>query len=162
MLREMGVPCLIHQPSYSMLNRWVEPELLPVLEDEGVGCIAFSPLAQGLLTDKYLGEVPDDARVTRADSFKKDFLREENLQKVRALNDIAERRGQTLAQMALAWVLRDPRVTSVLIGASSVRQLEENVSALDRLGFSEDELAEIDRYATDAGINIWAQSSEAG
>ena len=162
LLREMGVPCLIHQPSYSMLNRWVEPELLPTLEDEGVGCIAFSPLAQGLLTDKYLGGVPDDARVKRAESFREDFLREENLHKVRALNDIAERRGQTLAQMALAWVLRDPRITSVLIGASSVRQLEENVAALDHLQFTDDELAEIDRYATDAGINIWAQSSQAG
>lgn len=162
LLREMGVPCLIHQPSYSMLNRWVEPELLPVLEDEGVGCIAFSPLAQGLLTDKYLAGVPESARAKRADSFREDFLREENLRKVRALNAIAERRGQTLAQMALAWVLRDPRVTSVLIGASSVRQLEENVAALDRLDFSDDELAEVDRYATDAGINIWAQSSEAG
>ena len=162
LLKEMGVPCLIHQPSYSMFNRWVEPELLPALEDEGVGCIAFSPLAQGLLTDKYLGDVPDDARAKRAESFREDFLREENLRKVRALDAIAQRRGQTLAQMALAWVLRDPRVTSVLIGASSVRQLEENVATLDRLGFSNDELAEIDRHATDARINIWAQSSQAG
>ena len=161
-LRDMGVPCLIHQPSYSMFNRWVEPELLPALEDEGVGCIAFSPLAQGLLTDKYLAGVPEGARVTHADSFREDFLRDENLRKVRGLNAIAEKRGQTLAQMALAWVLRDPRVTSVLIGASSVRQLEENVAALDRLGFSDEELAEIDRYATDAGVNIWARSSEAG
>ena len=161
-LRSMGVRCLIHQPSYSMLNRWVEPELLPALEDEGVGCIAFSPLAQGLLTDKYLGGIPEGARVTHADSFREDFLRDENLRKVRALNAVAGRRGQTLAQMALAWVLRDPRVTSVLIGASSVLQLEENVAALDRLGFSSDELAEIDRYATDADINIWARSSDAG
>ena len=161
-LRAMDVPCLIHQPSYSMLNRWVEPELLPALEDEGVGCIAFSPLAQGLLTDKYLGDVPDSARVRRADSFREDFLREENLRKVRALDAIARRRGQSLAQMALAWVLRDPRVTSVLIGASSVRQLEENVAALDGLSFSDAELEEIDRHATDADVNIWAQSSEAG
>lgn len=161
-LREMGVPCLIHQPSYSMLNRWVEPELLGVLEEEGVGCIAFSPLAQGLLTGKYLHGVPEDARVNRSGSFKKEFLNERTLAKVRALNDVAGSRGQTLAQMALAWVLRDPRITSVLIGASSVAQLEENVGALAKLSFTDDELALIDRHATDAGINIWAQSSEAG
>lgn len=161
-LRAMDVPCLIHQPSYSLLNRWIEPEVLPALEEEGMGCIAFSPLAQGLLTGKYLAGVPEDARVRHSDSFRDTFLSEENLGKVRALNAIAERRGQTLAQMALAWVLRDPRVSSVLIGASSVRQLEENVAALDRLTFSPDELAEIDRYATESGINIWAESSEAG
>ncbi len=161
-LRGMGVPLLIHQPSYSMLNRWVEPDLLPALEDEGVGCIAFSPLAQGLLTSKYLGGVPEDARVHRADSFKAAWLNDANLDKVRALNAVAERRGQSLAQMALAWVLRDPRITTALIGASSVAQLEENVAALDRLEFTAEELAEIDRHATDAGINIWAQSSEAG
>jgi len=162
MLRSMGVRCLIHQPSYSMLNRWVEPELLSTLEEYGVGCIAFSPLAQGLLTDKYLAGIPEGARVTHADSFREEFLREENLRKVRALDGIARHRGQSLAQMALAWVLRDPRVTSVLIGASSVAQLEENVAALDRLDFSDDELTEIDRHATDAGINIWARSHEAG
>jgi L-glyceraldehyde 3-phosphate reductase len=161
-LRDMGVPLLIHQPSYSMLNRWVEPDLLPALEDEGVGCIAFSPLAQGLLTSKYLGGVPQDARVRRASSFKAAWLNDANLDKVRSLNAIAERRGQTLAQMALAWVLRDPRITTALIGASSVAQLEENVDALERLEFTPEELAEIDRHATDAGINIWAQSSEAG
>ncbi len=161
-LRDMGVPCLIHQPSYSMLNRWVEPDLLPTLEEEGVGCIAFSPLAQGLLTDKYLGGVPEDARVHRADSFKAAWLDEERLGKVRALNAIAERRAQSLAQMALAWVLRDPRVTSALIGASSVAQLEENVAALERPEFTQEELDEIDRHATDADINIWARSSEAG
>ncbi len=160
LLREMGVPCVIHQPSYSMLNRWVEPELLDTLEQEGVGCIAFSPLAQGLLTSKYLHGVPDSARVKHYGSFREEFLTEETLGKVRALNDIALARGQSLAQMALAWVLREPRITSVLIGASSVAQLEENVATLSNLAFTADELAAIDRHATDAGINIWAQSSE--
>ncbi|MEJ2666623.1 MAG: L-glyceraldehyde 3-phosphate reductase [Deinococcales bacterium] len=162
LLRAQGVRCLIHQPSYSMLNRWIEPDLLGVLEEERLGCIAFSPLAQGLLTDKYLSGVPEGARATHAESFREDFLRAENLAKVRALDAIARRRGQTLAQMALAWVLRDPRITSVLVGASSVRQLEENVAALEHLEFDADELAEIDRHATDSDINIWARSSEAG
>ncbi|MDZ7706339.1 MAG: L-glyceraldehyde 3-phosphate reductase [Trueperaceae bacterium] len=162
LLREMGVPLLIHQPSYSMLNRWIEVELLDALGELGVGSIVFSPLAQGLLTSKYLGGVPEDARVNYAPSFKRDFLNEDTLSKVRALNEMAQDRGQSLAQMAIAWVLRDPRVTSALIGASSVDQLRENVAALDRLDFADDELATIERYATDSGINIWAQSSEAG
>lgn len=160
-LREMGAPCLIHQPSYSMLNRWIESDLLETLEDEGIGCITFSPLAQGLLTDKYLGGVPEDARVNKSGSFKRDFLSEENLSRVRALNGVAERRGQSLAQMALAWNLRDPRVTSVLIGASSVSQIEENVAALRNIKFSPDELREIDQHAAEGDINIWAASSEA-
>jgi L-glyceraldehyde 3-phosphate reductase len=159
-LRDLGIPLLIHQPSYSMLNRWIEPELLEVLGDEGVGCITFSPLAQGMLTDKYLDGIPEGSRATRADgSLSPDLLTDETLARIRALNKIAGRRGQTLAQTALAWTLRDARVTSTLIGASSVRQLEENVAALDRLDFTEDELAEIDRHATDSGINIWAGSS---
>ena len=161
-LKELGVACLIHQPSYSMLNRWIEAELLAVLGEEGIGCIAFSPLAQGLLTAKYLGEIPADARVHHYGSFRRGFLTDEILDRVRALNEIAQRRGQSLAQMALSWCLRDPRVTSVLIGASSVRQLEENVAAFERLDFTVEELAEIDRYAVDSGINIWAASSQAG
>ena len=161
LLREMGTPCLIHQPSYSMLNRWIEGDLLDTLEDEGIGCITFSPLAQGLLTDKYLGDVPEDARVNKSGSFKQDFLSEANLSRVRALNGVAERRGQSLAQMALAWNLRDPRVTSVLIGASSVSQIEENVAALQNLEFNPDELQEIDRHAAEGGVNLWAASSEA-
>ncbi|MDZ7799797.1 MAG: L-glyceraldehyde 3-phosphate reductase [Trueperaceae bacterium] len=162
LLREKGVPLLIHQPSYSMLNRWIEDELLDAVEELGTGVIAFSPLAQGLLSDKYLGEIPEDARAHRAPSFLPDFLTDANLQKVRALNDIARRRGQSLAQMALAWCLRDPRVTTVLIGASRPEQIRENVAGLDRLDFSDDELAEIEPHATDAGLNIWAASSEAG
>jgi L-glyceraldehyde 3-phosphate reductase len=143
-----------------MLNRWIESDLLDVLREEGVGCIVFSPLAQGLLTDRYLEGVPPGSRGSRDGSLKTDMLSEENLVKVRALNDIAKRRGQTLAQMALAWTLRDARVTSALVGASSVAQLEDNVAALRNLGFSEEDLAEIDRYATDGGINLWAQSSK--
>jgi L-glyceraldehyde 3-phosphate reductase len=162
LLREMGVPLLIHQPSYSMLNRWIEEELLGTVDDLGVGVIGFSPLAQGLLTTKYLGGLPDDARAVKDGSFRRSFLNEETLEKVRALGAIAQRRGQTLAQMAIAWCLRDPRVTSVLAGASSVRQLEENVRALEGLEFSDEELAEIDSHATDAGIDIWAQSRLAG
>ena len=159
-LRDLGVRLLIHQPSYSMLNRWIEAELLDVLGEEGVGCITFSPLAQGMLTDKYLDGIPEGSRATReVGSLSPDLLTDEALDRIRALNEIAAQRGQTLAQMALAWTLRDDRVTSTLIGASSVTQLEENVAALDRLDFTEDELAEIDRYATDAGINIWASSS---
>jgi L-glyceraldehyde 3-phosphate reductase len=158
-LRELGTPLLIHQPSYSMLNRWIEPELLDVLEEEGVGCIVFSPLAQGMLTDRYLGGIPSDSRAGREGSLSRDLITEQALEKIRALNAIASARGQTLAQMALAWTLRDARVTSALIGASSVAQLEANVGALDRLGFSTDELAEIDRYATDGHVNLWATSS---
>ena len=161
-LREMGVPLLIHQPSYSLLNRWIEVDLLDAVQELGVGVIAFSPLAQGLLTDKYLGGVPEDARAAEEGSFRRAFLRPEVLEKVRALNGIAQERGQSLAQMALAWCLRDPRVTSVLIGASSVAQVRENVAALEQLEFGADELAAIDQHATDSGINIWAQSHEAG
>src|SRR3954468_1260835 len=160
-LRDLGTPLLIHQPSYSMLNRWIEPELLDTLEDEGVGCIVFSPLAQGMLTDKYLGGVPSESRAARGGSLTSDMLTPESLEHIRALNEIAGARGQALAQMAIAWVLRDPRVTSALIGASSVQQLEQNVAALERLDFSDDELAEIDQHAVDAGINIWQQSSDA-
>jgi L-glyceraldehyde 3-phosphate reductase len=158
-LRELGTPLLIHQPSYSMLNRWIEGELLEVLEREGVGCIGFSPLAQGLLTDRYLDGVPEGSRAARAASLPREMLSEENLDRVRALNEVARSRGQTLAQLALAWTLRDPRVTSTLIGASSVRQLEQNVAALDALDFTPDELAEIDRHAVEAGIDLWASSS---
>ena len=159
-LRNLGVDLLIHQPSYSMLNRWIEPELLDVLGEQGVGCITFSPLAQGMLTDKYLDGIPEGSRAARGYALSEELLAEETLEKVRALNELAERRGQTLAQMALAWTLRDPRVTSTLIGASSVAQLEENVAALDRLDFSAEELAEIDRYATESGINLWATQME--
>jgi L-glyceraldehyde 3-phosphate reductase len=158
-LRALGTPLLIHQPSYSMLNRWIEPDLLEVLEAEGAGCIVFSPLAQGLLTDKYLHGVPSGSRASQPGSFSSEMLTEEVLSKVRALNQIAARRGQSLAQMAVAWTLRDPRVTSALVGASSVHQLEQNVAALDNLDFSEAELREIDRYATESGINLWATSS---
>jgi L-glyceraldehyde 3-phosphate reductase len=158
-LRRLGTPLLIHQPSYSMLNRWIEPDLLDVLGEEGVGCIVFSPLAQGLLTDKYLHGVPEGSRASQPGSMSSEMLTEETLAKVRGLNEIARRRGQTLAQMAVAWTLRDPRVTSALVGASSVAQLEQNLAALDNLAFSEEELAEIDRYATESGLNIWARSS---
>jgi L-glyceraldehyde 3-phosphate reductase len=162
-LAEMGVPCLIHQPSYSMLNRWIERGLLDVLEKEGIGCINFSPLAQGMLTDKYLEGVPKDSRAVKAGHYlPREYLSEENLAKVRALNEIARRRGQSLAQMALAWCLRDSRVTTVLIGASRPEQIQENIAALDNLEFTNEELAEIDNYATEAGINRWARSSEAG
>jgi L-glyceraldehyde 3-phosphate reductase len=159
-LRDLGVDLLIHQPSYSMLNRWIEPELLDVLGELGVGCIAFSPLAQGMLTDKYLDGIPEGSRATRDYALSEELLSEESLAKIGALNEIAARRGQTLAQTALAWTLRDARVTSTLVGASSVAQLEENVAALDRLDFSDDELAEIDRYATESGINLWAGQTE--
>jgi len=155
-LRDLGTPLLIHQPSYSMLNRWIEPELLDTLEDEGVGCIVFSPLAQGMLSDKYLNGIPAGSRASRRGSLSPNLISEEALQKIRGLNEIAQRRGQSLAQMALAWTLRDPRVTSTLVGVSSVEQLEANVATLDNLQLSDDELAEIDRYATDAGINLWA------
>ncbi|NLZ76625.1 MAG: L-glyceraldehyde 3-phosphate reductase [Spirochaetales bacterium] len=156
-LHDMGVPLLIHQPSYSMLNRWVEPELLSTLEELGVGAICFSPLAQGMLTDKYLTEIPSTSRAAKDLSLKKSMLSEENLEKIRALNEIAKGRSQSLAQMALAWVLRRKEVTSVLIGSSSPDQIVENVAALDRLEFTADELEMIDRYATDGDINIWAK-----
>jgi L-glyceraldehyde 3-phosphate reductase len=157
----LGTPLLIHQPSYSLLNRWIEQGLLDVLGEQGVGCIVFSPLAQGMLSDRYLGGIPAGSRASRAGSLSPDLLTEQALEKIRALAAIAEERGQTLAQMALAWTLRDPRVTSTLVGASSVAQLEANVGALARLDFTPGELAEIDRHATDSGINIWAGSSDA-
>ena len=160
--RDLGTPIVIHQPSYSMLNRWIEPELLDTLGDEGIGCIAFSPLAQGMLTDRYLDGIPPDSRAGReGTALSPEQLNDQTLAKVRALNEIAARRGQSLAQLALAWILRHARVTSALIGASSVEQLETNVAALDRLDFDDDELAEIDRYATESEINLWARSSEA-
>jgi L-glyceraldehyde 3-phosphate reductase len=158
-LRELGTPLLIHQPSYSMFNRWIEDGLLDVLGEHGVGCIAFSPLAQGLLTDRYLHGVPEDSRVRTGGALSESMLTDETLAKVTALNKIASRRGQTLAQLAIAWALRDPRMTSVVLGASSVAQLEGNIKALDNLEFAADELAEIDRYATEAAINLWARSS---
>jgi L-glyceraldehyde 3-phosphate reductase len=153
--RGLGTPLLIHQPSYSMINRWIEGGLLDVLEQQGIGCIAFSPLGQGVLTDKYLDGIPEGSRASRESSLSPDRLDGSTLAKVRALNEIAAGRRQSLAQLAIAWVLRDERVTSALIGASSVEQLEANVAALDGLGFSDDELAEIDRYATESDINIW-------
>jgi L-glyceraldehyde 3-phosphate reductase len=159
LLRDLGMPLLIHQPSYSMLNRWIEPELLDALEEEGAGCIAFSPLAQGMLTDRYLDGVPEGSRASRPGSLSRELLTDQALAKIRALNEIAARRGQTLAQMAIAWVLRDPRMTSALVGVSSVEQLDANLAALERLDFDDDELAEIDRYATESDLNLWARSS---
>jgi L-glyceraldehyde 3-phosphate reductase len=158
-LRELGTPLLIHQPSYSMLNRWIEGGLLDTLEQEGVGCIAFSPLAQGMLTDRYLDGIPADSRAAQDKSLSPGLLNDKNLTHVRALSEIAQRRGQRLAQLALSWALRDPRVTSVLIGASSVPQLEQNIGALDGLGLTDEELAEIDRNAVDAGVDLWRRSS---
>jgi L-glyceraldehyde 3-phosphate reductase len=158
-LRDLGTPLLIHQPSYSLLNRWIEPDVLDALEEVGAGCIVFSPLAQGMLTDKYLGGVPEGSRASRPSSLSPDLLTDEALGRIRALNEIAGRRGQSLAQMALAWTLRDPRITSALIGASSREQLDTNVGALGRLDFDDEELAEIDRHAIDSGINLWARSS---
>ena len=158
-LRALGTPLLIHQPSYSMLNRWIETELLDVLGREGVGCIGFSPLAQGVLTDRYLDGVPPGSRASRGSSLAADTLTEQTLGKVRALTEIATSRGQSLAQLALAWTLRDTRMTSTLIGASSVEQLEDNVAALNNLAFTAEELTEIDAYATEADINLWARSS---
>jgi L-glyceraldehyde 3-phosphate reductase len=160
-LTELGTPLLIHQPSYSMLNRWIEEELLDVLGEAGVGCIAFSPLAQGMLTSKYLGGIPEGSRASRESSLSPDLLSDKNLEHVRALNVMAEQRGQTLAQMALAWALRDERVTSVIVGASSVAQLDDNLGALDTLHFDDAELTRIDEHAVDAGINLWARSGEA-
>jgi L-glyceraldehyde 3-phosphate reductase len=155
-LADLGTPLLIHQPSYSMLNRWIETEgLLDTLADVGAGCIAFSPLAQGMLTDKYLDGVPEGSRASQDKSLSTELLTEDALGHVRALNDIARGRGQSLAQMALAWALRDPRVTSVLVGASSVRQLEQNVGTLDNLDFGDDELASIEQHAVDSGIDLW-------
>jgi L-glyceraldehyde 3-phosphate reductase len=159
-LRELGTPLLIHQPSYSMLNRWIEPELLGVIDREGVGAIVFSPLAQGLLTSRYLDGVPEDSRLRRGNYLSEEMISQENLARVRGLNEIAQRRGQSLAQMSIAWVLRDPRITSALLGASSVEQLEQNVAALERLDFDPGELAEVDRFAVESGINIWATSSQ--
>jgi L-glyceraldehyde 3-phosphate reductase len=157
-LNDLKTPCLIHQPSYSMINRWIESDgLLGVLQDNGIGCIVFSPLAQGMLTDKYLDGIPASSRAALNKSFKQEYLTESNLSNIRALNDIALRRGQTLAQMAIAWVLRDSRVTSTVIGPSSVEQLEENYQALQHREFSSDELLEIDQYAKEGGINLWAR-----
>ncbi|QEN07674.1 L-glyceraldehyde 3-phosphate reductase [Oceanispirochaeta crateris] len=160
-LKGMGVPVLIHQPSYSMLNRWVEEKLLDTLLSEGIGCIPFTPLAQGLLTDKYLNGVPADSRALKAESFKKDtFLNEANLEHIKKLNALAQNRGQSLAQMALAWIARQPAVTSVLIGASRSEQIVENIKAFDNIDFTEEELKSIDSYAVDGGVNLWAQSSK--
>jgi L-glyceraldehyde 3-phosphate reductase len=158
-LRRLGTPVIIHQPSYSLLNRWIEDGLLDVLEEEGLGTIVFSALAQGILTGKYLHGVPAGSRATKHGTLTAQHLSDDTLAKVRALNAVAERRGQTLAQMAIAWVLRDPRVTSAVIGASSVSQLEDNVAALDMLEFTDDELAEIDEHATESDVNRWAASS---
>ena len=159
-LREMGTPLLIHQPSYSMINRWIEEELLDTLEDLGVGSIAFSPLAQGLLTNKYLDGIPEDSRAGREGTGIADQLTQENLARIRGLHDTARERGQSLAQMALAWALRDPRFTSVLIGARNVDQLENSLGALGSTGFTDEELARIDEHAVDGGINWWAESAE--
>jgi L-glyceraldehyde 3-phosphate reductase len=155
-LRELGTPLLIHQPSYSMLNRWIEPDLLDTLEREGVGCIVFSPLAQGMLSDKYLEGIPEGSRASRDGSLSRGMITEQAVEKIRALNELAQQRGQSLAQLALAWTLRDPRITSTLVGVSSLEQLEANVAALDRLELSDEELEAIDRYATESGINLWA------
>jgi L-glyceraldehyde 3-phosphate reductase len=162
LLRTAGVPLLIHQPSYSMLNRWIENDLLDALGELGVGCIAFSPLAQGMLTDKYLNGVPEGSRATQGKSLSEDLLSDANLAHVRALDGIASSRGQSLAQLALTWALRDERVTSVLIGASSVEQLDANVAALDGPPLTDDELERIDEHAVESGIDLWAESSNAG
>jgi L-glyceraldehyde 3-phosphate reductase len=159
-LKSEGVPLLIHQPSYSMVNRWIEDELLDTLDTLGVGCIAFSPLAQGLLTNKYLNGVPTDSRAAKDGSFGGHLLSQDNLDRIKALNAIAAARGQTLAQLALSWVLRDPRVTSALIGARTVAQLEDSLAALNRLSFDADELAQIDRHASEGGVDLWKVSSQ--
>ncbi|MEU6340318.1 L-glyceraldehyde 3-phosphate reductase [Streptomyces sp. NPDC046977] len=162
LLREMGVPALIHQPSYSMINRWVEDEgLLDVLDDEGMGCIPFVPLAQGLLTDKYLNGIPEGSRAAQGKSLDPTLITDEVVRRLRGLNDIAASRGQSLAQLALSWVLRDPRITSALIGASSVAQLEANVGAVGAPALTADELAQIDTFALESGVNLWSRSSEA-
>jgi L-glyceraldehyde 3-phosphate reductase len=158
-LGELGTPFVIHQPSYSLLNRWIEPDLLDTLGELGIGCIVFSPLAQGMLTDKYLDGIPEGSRATAGLTLSPDLITDEAREKIRALNEIAARRGQSLAQMAIAWVLRDERVTSAVVGASSVEQLNDSVGALDRLDFTDEELAEIDRHATESGLNLWARSS---
>jgi L-glyceraldehyde 3-phosphate reductase len=159
-LRQLGTPVLIHQPSYSMLNRWIEEDhLLDTLEEIGAGCIAFSPLAQGLLTNRYLNGVPADSRIATGGAMTADMLTDDRLSRVRALNEVAARRGQTLAQLALVWALRDPRMTSLVIGASSVAQLEDNVAALANTDVTDAELAEVDRYALESGIDLWAESS---
>ena len=161
-LADLGTPLLIHQPSYSMLNRWIEPELLDAIGDVGAGCIAFTVLSQGMLTTKYLNGIPEGSRAAGTNAtIDKSFLNDENLARIRGLNEIAEKRGQSLAQMALAWALRDERMTSLVIGASSVKQLEENVAALDNLDFTDDELKQIDEYAVDSGINLWEGPSTA-
>ncbi len=154
-LRRLGTPLLIHQPSYSMFNRWIEDRLLDALETERIGCIAFSVLAQGLLTDRYLNGIPPGSRASLGGSFTPAMINDDNLDRIRALNEIARKRGQSLAQMAIAWALRDRRISSVLIGASSATQLDQNVAALDHLDFTADELASIDNYAVDAGIDLW-------
>jgi L-glyceraldehyde 3-phosphate reductase len=159
LLHDLGTPLLIHQPSYSLLNRWIEPDLLDAVEEVGAGCITFSPLAQGMLTDKYLKGIPEGSRASRNTSLSPEMLTDEAMEKIRGLNEIAQRREQSLARLALAWTLRDPRVTSTLIGASSVAQLEDSLGALRNLAFTDEELAEIDRYATESGINIWQRSS---
>jgi L-glyceraldehyde 3-phosphate reductase len=158
-LKSEGVPLLIHQPSYSMLNRWIEEGLLDTLAELGAGCIAFSPLAQGLLSNKYVNGVPADARAAKAGSFNQRLITDDNIRRIKALNDIAASRGQTLAQMAIAWVLRDPRVTSALVGARTVEQLADTLKSLDNLGFTDQELADIDTYATEGGIDLWKVSS---
>ena len=160
-LTGLGTPMTIHQPSYSMFNRWIEPGLLEVLDEHGVGCIAFTALAQGLLTNRYLNGIPEDSRAAQGKSLDRGVINEQNLERVRALNTIAERRGQTLAQLALAWVLRDPRMTSTLIGASSVKQLEDNVAAVQNLEFSAEELSEIDEHAVESGVDLWAGARDA-
>jgi L-glyceraldehyde 3-phosphate reductase len=157
-LRNLGTPLLIHQPSYSLLNRWIEPDLIDAVGELGVGCISFSPLAQGMLSDKYLDGIPAGSRAAQNTSLSPSLITDEARAKIRALNEIAVRRGQSLAQLALAWTLRDPRMTSTLVGASSVAQLENSVGALANASFSEDELAEIERSATDSGIDLWARS----
>jgi L-glyceraldehyde 3-phosphate reductase len=159
-LKELGTPLLIHQPSYSLLNRWIEEDLLDVVEEEGTGVIAFSPLAQGMLTDRYLDGIPEDSRAAKGVFLTEDMITEDALAHVRALNDMARERGQTLAQMAVAWVLRDPRVTSALVGASSVKQLDQTLGAIGNLDFSAGELEQIDEHAVEAGINIWSRSSD--
>ena len=160
-LRELGTPMLIHQPSYSMFNRWIETDLLDVLDQEGVGCIAFTALAQGLLTNRYLDGIPADSRAAAGKSLSTDMINDDNLARIRALNEIAQGRGQTLAQLALAWVLRDRRMTSTLIGASSVKQLEDNVATVHNLEFTADELAAIDQYAVESGVDLWASARKA-
>jgi L-glyceraldehyde 3-phosphate reductase len=159
-LKSEGVPLLIHQPSYSMLNRWIEKELLGTLAELGVGCIAFSPLAQGLLTGKYLNGVPENSRAKAGETLLKEFLSEQNIQRVRSLNELAKGRGQTLAQMAIAWALRDPRVTSALIGARNVAQLDDSLDAVKKLDFAEAELREIDKHAQEGGVDLWKGARE--